>query len=319
MFRRVWARLRGRWTRLWRYLGDVFKSSGFWWVALVLSTLAVCGYLTLIYWSYLHDGNDSLSATVRNVSLIIGGVIAVELALWRSIVGERQAETAQRDLLNQQFQTGAEMLGSSVLSVRLGGLYTLKHLAMEHPEHYHVQVMEQLCAFIRGAIGAHGQSTAVIEEVLVTREDSNEFTYERFRARNDIQEAMNAIATCHGQNLAIETTGNYWLDLQGADLRGANLSQMNLSRAPLQYGYSTTVYQQLLTGNYTDMRGARMDEAILALTKLSGVDLTGATGLTQDELDIAIADPDNPPKLNDVTDARTGKPIVWSGFSAKGE
>ena len=178
MFKRIWARLRRRWTRHWRYLGDNFRSSGFRWVALVLSTLAVCGYLTLNYWPYLHDGKDSLSATVRNVSLIIGGIIAVELALWRSIVGERQtavaqrqAETAQRDLLNQQLQKGAEMLGSSTLSVRLGGIYALKHLAVEHPEQYHVQVMEQLCAFVRGATGADGQATAIIEETLVTREE----------------------------------------------------------------------------------------------------------------------------------------------------
>ena len=212
------------------------------------------------------------------------------------------------------------MLGSSVLPVRLGGIYTLRHLAMEHPEHYHVQVMEQLCAFVRGATGAEGQSTAVIEEVLVTREDlPKEFTYEKFKARDDIQEAMNAIAFCHGQNLATEVAGNYWLNLQGADLRGTDLSKTNLSRAPLQYGYSTTVYQQLLTGSYTDMRGARMDDAKLALTELSRVDLSRATGLTQFELDCSVADSDNPPKLDGVIDANTGEPIVWNGLSAKGE
>ena len=159
-------------------MGSIFKRGGFWWIVLILATLAVCSYVVFTYWFYLRDGTESLSSTVRNVSLIIGGIIAIELALWRGIVGERQtavaqrqAETAQRDLLNQQFQKGAEMLGSNVLSVRLGGIYALRYLALEHSVHFHVQVMEQLCAFVRGATGADGRSLPIIEENLITREE----------------------------------------------------------------------------------------------------------------------------------------------------
>ncbi len=313
------------------------KKGGFWWIALVLSTLAVCGYLTLIYWPYLHDGRDSFSSTVRNVSLVIGGIIAVELALWRSIVGERQtavaqrqAETAQRDLLNQQFQKGAEMLGSNILSVRLGGIYALRHLAVEHAEHYHVQVMEQLCAFLRGTSGADGQSTAVIEERLVTREEllaldpdredlPNELVIKRFRARNDIQEAMNAIAFCHAGNLEIETTANYWFDLQGADLRGANLSDMNLSRAPRRFDAPIPFYQMIAINTYTNMRGVKLDDARLLATNLTRVDLSHATGLTQLDLDYVQVDSDDGPRLYGVFDANTGKPIVWNKQSNEKE
>ena len=337
MIRRSWTRLKRSWTRLKRSIGGIFKKGGFWWIALVLSTLGVCGYLTLTYWPYLHDGNDSLSSTIRNVSLVIGGIIAMELALWRSIVSERQttvsqqqAETAQRDLLNQQFQKGAEMLGSSVLSVRLGGIYALRHLGVEHPEHYHVQVMEQLCAFVRGATSADGQSTAVIEETRGTREElldnfpdredlPNWLTTERFRARNDIQEAMNAIAYCHAGNLAIETDRGYWLNLRGADLMGVDLSTMNLSRAPLRFVLSTSDYPLFLTGRYTDMRGVKLDDASFLATNLARVDLSDATGLTQAELDGARADPNYVPKLDGVIDPNTGKPLVWIGSAAKDE
>ena len=41
------------------------------------------------------------------------------------------------------------MLGSGVLSVRLGGIYALERLAKEHPEEYHIQIMELLCSFVR--------------------------------------------------------------------------------------------------------------------------------------------------------------------------
>ncbi len=290
--------------RLRRSVGGIFKRGGFWWIALVSITVAVGVGLSLRFWEQLHSSGDSHSATISNLSFVLGGIVAIEIALWRSIVGERQtavsqqlAETAQRDMLNQQFQKGAEMLGSDLLSVRLGGIYALRHLAVDHPEQFHVQCMEQLCAFIRGATGADGQSTAVIEESLV--------------ARDDIQEALNAITFCHDGNLAIEAERNYWLNLKGADLRGADLSMKNLSRAPSSYELSTTVYQQLATGRYTDLRGAQMDEASLFLTILSRVDLSHATGLTQDQLDDARDDPDDLPRLDGVIDAKTGDPIVW--------
>ena len=39
------------------------------------------------------------------------------------------------------------MLGSQVLSVRLGGIYALARLAREYPEEYHVQIMRLLLCF----------------------------------------------------------------------------------------------------------------------------------------------------------------------------
>ena len=38
-----------------------------------------------------------------------------------------------------------------------------------------------------------------------------------------------------------------------------------------------------------------------------------ATGLTQDQLDMARADPDHPPKLDGVKDAITGEQLIWRG------
>ena len=310
------------------------KWNGFGWIAVAVVLSAIGIGLSWFFWEKLHDEKESLSTTIRNLSLVIGGAVAIELALWRSIVGERQtavsqqlAETAQRDMLNQQFQKGAEMLGSDLLSVRLGGIYALRHLAVDHPEQFHVQCMEQLCAFIRGATGADGQSTAVIEKTLVTREEilalspdredaPIECTIKRFRARDDIQEALNAITFCHDGNLAIEAERNYWLNLNGADLRGADLSVKNLSRAPSSYEFSTTVYQQLAIGRYTNMRGTRLDDASLFATNLSRVDLSHATGLTQEELDLARDDPDYVPRLDGVIDAKTGETIVWKELSS---
>ena len=71
---------------------------------------------------------------------MIAGIIGFPIAIWRSIVASRQAaatqkqsETAQHSLLNERYQKGAEMLGSDLLSVRMGGIYALQRLADDHP------------------------------------------------------------------------------------------------------------------------------------------------------------------------------------------
>ena len=187
------------------------------------------------------------------------------------------------------------MLGNEVFSVRLGGIYTLQRLAEEHPEQYHVQVMRQLCAFVRHPTEVEGQRTVA----------------QRFKPREDIQAAMEAIALCHDKNQRAETDNAYWLDLHGADLRGLNLSQMNLARAPVDFESVGSVYQLLSVGTHTDMRETKLDNASLIMTDLSGVDLSGSTGLTQSRLDRAWPDSKVPPKLDNVLDAVTGEQLVW--------
>ena len=78
-----------------------------------------------------------------------------------------------------------------------------------------------------------------------------------------------------------------------ADLRRANLSNAILAEA--------------------DLSGAELREVKLSGTKFAVKDYRPARGLTQAQLDQARADPDNPPKLDGVEDAVTGKQLVWRG------
>ena len=41
------------------------------------------------------------------------------------------------------------MLGSTVLPVRLGGIYGLASLTQERPDQYHVPIFQLLCTFVR--------------------------------------------------------------------------------------------------------------------------------------------------------------------------
>lgn len=99
-FRRIWLRIG-------RFIGFVFRSDGRWWIALIVVTVATGVGLSWRFWEILHGEDDSLSTTISNLSFVLGGIVAIELALWRSLVGERQtevaqkqADTAQRDMLN---------------------------------------------------------------------------------------------------------------------------------------------------------------------------------------------------------------------------
>ena len=293
------------------------RPEGFWVAVGILIVLAVGAVLSWMFWDWLRDG-ESGSSTVRNVGLPVGAIIAMVLAVWRSRVAGRQAATAERGLLNDRFQKGAEMLGSAVLAVRIGGIYGLTHLAREHPQQYHVQVMRLFCSFARDR-----SPSGILNE--------------------DAKAVMDAIGARRERHLRLERDAEYWLNLSRAQLQNANLQGANLSSSDLP-AVQDDVWPNR---TFTDLSGAHfydanLESAILKNADLSGADfmaanvsgayltnanLSGAKfsfngehlamGLAQSQLDEAQADPDNPPHLEGVVDAETGKPLVWRGRPLK--
>ena len=297
-------------------------------------------WLSTTFWDWLRGGLggiESGSTTVRNLGLIIAGVIALPLAIWRSSVAQRQASTAQQSLLNERYQQGAEMLGSDVLAVRLGGIYALSQLTREYPKQYHVQIMKLLCAFVR-------------HPTKDERGEAKSETEKKPQLREDVHTAMVAISAYHKRHLQLEKDEEFRLYLanavlSGVFLDGSNLAGANLAGADLS-GETVLVRTDLSKANLSganladanligaNLSGAHLTSATLAGTKLTGANLScaflwhanlsgtelstgndtfAAIGLTQNELDTACADPDAPPKLDGVLDAETGKPLVWRG------
>ena len=294
------------------------RPEGLWVTAIILAVLAVSVVLTWVFWDWLRDG-ESGSSTIRNVGFIIGAVIAMVLAVWRSRVAGRQAATSEHGLLNDRFQKGAEMLGSEVLAVRIGGIYGLLHLAGEHPQQYHVQVMRLFCSFARDT-----SPSGIVNE--------------------DAKAVMDFIGARSERHLRLERDAEYWLNLSRANLQNGNLQGANLSSSDLPTAQDDVWPNR----TFTDLSGAHFYDANLELAilinadlsgaylvgaNLCGVDFTGtnlsgatlsfdngsepAKGLTQSQLDRARADPNNPPKLTGVVDAETGKPLVWRGHPLK--
>lgn len=310
-------------------------------IALTAIVLITGMALTIILWDWL-SAEESNSAVVRNVGLLLAGAIALIFAMWRGLVAERQADaarrqtliarrqagtarrqtnamrrqanTAQHDLLNRRYQQGAEMLGNSALSVRLAGISALQWIAEDHPKEYHVQVLSLLCAFVR-----HPNNSS----------------------RHDVNYAMHAIAICHQHRddlMAIESGRQFMLDLRRVDIQEVFLSHGSLYSANL---YAANLRKSMLPNmdlhgailaeadlteadlGYTDLQGTILAGADLTNTYLANANLSGAyfsddgdnpaVGLTQEQLDQAWADPEYPPRLDGVLDANTGKPLSWSG------
>ena len=297
---------------------------------MVLTTVLV---LSSWFWDSWSGKEESVGSAIRNLVLVLAAIAALPLAIWRSKVAERQADTAQRGQLDERYQKGAEMLGSGVLSVRLGAIDALSDLAFEHPEDYHMKVMSLLCAFAR-------------------HPGRNKEGNDSVRVLEDIQGVMIAIHARSATQIEIEKQGDYILNLPQTNLnylflRGANLARANLIEADLHranLGEADLNHAHLdganLGGadlgranlrrvmalgvrlNQVNLDGADLDGADLAgadpQANLTGTNLKNCKGLTQEQIDEAVADSDNPPTLEGVIDANTGEPLVWRGAGVSG-
>lgn len=242
------------------------------------------------YWGVYGVNGDGTSATqydrsaiFRNFSLVALAAIGLAFAIWRSWLAHRQtqtglrqtdiaigqaknankqAEIAEKGLFNDRFQKGAQMLESGEPTVRIAGIYALRHLTLEETRGGFLIVQDLLCDFVR-------ERSKVREPLKSKVSESNpELDYGPFPP--DLQRALETIF--HLRNAAItrfkEMDGVWRPDLRQANLSGAELYQAGLSRA-------------FLTN--ANLSGAKLGDADFIDANLEGADLSGAV-LDQTEL-----------------------------------
>ena len=112
------------------------------------------------------------------------------------------------------------------------------------------------------------------------------------------------------------------ISFDGTDLSNARFVGVNLSRAfftastklhGATFGRPTSLAQATFHG--TDMSNVHFLGVDLSATKFS-VGSIRSYNLTQTQLDMAVADPDNPPVLTGLIDPSSGKPLMWRGQSS---
>ena len=328
-------------------------------VGFSIGVMAVAIALSAKFWSDLSLPEESTSSTIRNIAVVVGGIIALTLSIWRSAIADRQAdaarkqsEIAQNGLWNERYQKGAEMLGSDVLSVRLGGIYALERLAREQPADYHLPIVELFCAFVRNPTGRGDD-----RDVMRDRKPSVSP-----QLRVDVQEVMTAIGRRSEDGILHEERADgFELDLSGADLQGVSMSGCNFDGVKFNMAYlmhswgmnvrlrdaklhasymymATLPFADLSTANLSaadlsgaNLTGARLKDAELSYTEFGkgkelvpSDDLTAEitygdvyAKLTQAQLDTAKQDARPPPRIDPGTrDIDTHRPLVWRGGAA---
>ena len=227
-------------------------------------------------WGWLSGGEsgNTPNETLRNLGLVVAGVIAFPIAIWRAVVADRQSKAAQEQansaveqskiaqqgLLHDRYQRGADMTGHANLAVRLAGIYALQRLAKENPQQYDEPILKLFCAFVRN----HAEDDKSLRERSRKHIRLDKVTPEEVLA------ALSAIKErCHN-----ELTPNYPLpapvDLSGASLIGCDLPEMDLSDAIL-YGANLTscnLSGSILSGAH--LGRANLKKAILEHSTLSG-------------------------------------------------
>ncbi len=306
--------------------------SGEFWIILSVAVIAVEVVLVVVLWDWL-TGDESGSATIRNIGLVIAGSLAIPLAIWRAIVADRQASSAQhqtviaqQSLLNERYQKAAEMLGNALLSVRLGGIYALQALIEEHAEQYYVRCMRLLCAFVRNP---------PVDERLTPRSDKEMTRWGGgIRLRADVQAVMDMMRSRDDRLMALEGRAQFEVDFRGSDLRGSNLRQVNFTGVDLRDADLSGAYAVGANMSRVGLSGARLYKTMLAAADLSGTYFSGADisrtwfcgkssvhgrrfdspaiGIELHRFYRARARKGNPPILGGVVlEAKSQEPLVW--------
>ena len=269
-------------------LDDFFKSKKFK-QAMVAAVFVLAGIIGCIVWrwDWLNGGEqgNTPSETLRNMGLLIAGVLALAFALWRArVAGEqsatarRQANTAQLDLLNDRYQRGAQLLGNDDLSVRMAGIYSLQRLA-EDSDQYDLQVMQVFCAFVRN----HTE-----DDESVSRRSERIIRLDKVISE-DVQTALAAVRKrCQLEQSQFKLP-KFTVDLSGAILNGCDLSKMDLSGANL-YGAQLNncdLSESSLSG--ADVGRANFHNAYLNKSILSGATFwrTDLSDISGDMIDIS--------------------------------
>ena len=259
--------------------GDKWARAG---VALAVGLVLGVGItLSAIWWDSLHSPQDSVSTTIRNLSILIGGIIAIILTVWRSLVAERQANTAeiqatvaeanvrmaQEQSLNDRYQQAAAMLGAQVLSVRLAGIYALANLSHQYPDKYHVQVVKLLCSFVRFPIEMDAHLQPEIDESI---------TSGRPALRPDIQAALRAIADRDRKRVLLEQRAQFVVDLSGTELAGAELTDANLTKVNLQGANLAWAVFERVDLSHTNLILSNLDHFYLLGSNLANAQMQGS-------------------------------------------
>ncbi len=272
----------------------LFRSVLKWSSGIVLATV-ILRILFWIVWEIPERQGDSFHKSVprqdiarvvndhrRTMLQALGGLIllgGLYFTLRRIKAAETQARAAQDGQVTERFSRAVEQIGSDNLEIRLGGIYALERIARDSPED-HWTIMEVLTCFVREK-ARWDQSSPYDDDGLPKSR----------QLAADIQAILSVIGRRSERQRKTEP---HPLDLERAFLFRADLRHADLQRAVL-HGCclrDANLWRACLDGArlwHADLRNAclqfaSMRDVYLAYADLTGADMTGAVGLTAEQL-----------------------------------
>ena len=242
------------------------------WASIVV---AVGAFVGGAYWLLIDLWNNHSHAAAEFAAYLIGGALAVcqiVVSSFRANAADKTARAMQQTSAStekgnvaERFKNAIEHLGHESVSVRLGGIYALHHIAQDEVN-YRERVFDILCAHIREtttdgkykplriAKSSFTQPSVEIESTLelLLGPQVGERTYTQLTIKL-------TGANLEGLELAIYDANFAYADLRWGNLRGAYLAYANFDKAKLLHA---------------DMQGANLENANLSDVDFAHADLS---------------------------------------------
>lgn len=242
-------------------------------LALILALLLFPVFIAF-YYNYLK----SFSIVPLQLLWTIISVTALAL-FWRSTIMTRQVVIIERTQLEDIFSRAVEQVINKNLSLRLGGLASLRALAEQHKADLKIvnRISNFVCGLLRYPPSLEGwdicspsESDYLWKKYIVKLHYYQNEAGEKYLIgkRPDIIEIIKLISDMKAMQPKLTIAAKSVL-LQGANLSFAKLQGMNLSAAQLQGA---------------NLNFAQLQEAIFKDTNISACDLSKAKGLYREQL-----------------------------------
>lgn len=249
------------WHRYWQPMGIA--------VGIVAGALAI----TVVMWDWPPTGldDDKRTDVVRTLGLVIGGGLALVVAVWRGKTAQSEADRGERDLLNRQFDNSLSLLSRQDVVDRLSGIHRLGQLAEQHPSLFRDDVVRVLCAFARHPTIVQETSDDPVIPLPRHLGDDALVTAKNYRRREEIESTVRVISSCNSAAQSDLPPERLTIDLSGIELYEVDFSRINLSNANLE---SAHLPRAKLNG--ANLSGANLTFADLRSADVTRANLSGA-------------------------------------------
>ena len=241
-----------------------------------------------------NTGNQPSQLLILTLGAI-GAACGLILAAWRSAkfseqvhTAQKQADTAQKQLFNEQLGRGAELLANGEIIMRQTGIRVLADLAEKIPDQVKL-IMQIIYDFVYADAFSSAMSWKRLDIALGIKMLG--FLYNKSGQKVELKKL-------------VEFTGRH---LKGLDLRDAELQGVEFWRAQLQGAYFNQAQLQGANFSHAQLQGANFNHAKLQGADFSHAELqwadctranfSDAKNLTEDQVSGMIFDVDHPPTL----------------------